>query len=340
MTAPRQTTKQFLQIAAGILLSLFFIWLALRNVDFAKLLRTFGRVQPGWLVLGGGLVLLAYFFRALLWRGLLRRYPVRLWNLFRIITVGYLANGILPLRLGEVIRAWLLSRKENLPTSLALGTVVIERGMDLVSLFVFFLFMMFFVPFQPWLKLSGLILAGFGLVLFLALGLNYRYGGHLMDWIEKPLQRLPGKWGSWLHAQLDKFLQGLKLLESPGQLLQVLGFALAGWLAWTSVVYVCFLALGLPLNFMAAMFLIVVLNFGLMLPSSPGGLGIFEFMIILGLGPYGISKEAALGLGFTFHMLQYILTLIVGWIFALQLNVSMFKLYRQSGGDAGLESSS
>lgn len=331
MTATRgRRARQILQISAGVLLSLLFIWLALRNIDFSELLQTFGRLRPGWLVPGAGLILLAYFFRALLWRQLLRRYPVRVWNLYRIITVGYLANNILPLRLGEVIRAWLLGRKEKLPASLALATVVIERGLDLTALFAFFLFMMFWVPFEPWLKLSGLILAGLGLVMVLVLALNYRYGGHLLDWIEKPLQRLPGNWGKWFHTQLDNFLQGLKLLESPGQIAAVVGLALAGWLSWTGVVYLCFRAAGLPLDFLAAMFLIVVLNFGLMLPSSPGGLGIFEFMVILALKPYGVPKEAALGLGFTFHMLQYLLTLVAGWIFALQLNVSMFRLYRES----------
>lgn len=325
-----QPGRQFLRIGIGVLLSLLFIWLAFRNIDFSELWQTFTRLQPGWLAPGAVLILLAYFFRALLWRGLLRRFPVRTWNLFRIVTIGYLANNILPLRLGEVIRAWLLGRREKLPASLALATVVIERGLDLLSLFAFFLFMMFWVPFEPWLKLSGLILAGIGLVMVLVLALNYRYGGHWLDWIEGPLQRLPGKWGSWFHSQLDNFLQGLKLLESPGQLASVLGLALAGWLSWTSVVYFCFRAMGLPLDFLAAMFLIVVLNFGLMLPSSPGGLGVFEFMVILALKPYGVPKEAALGLGFTFHMLQYLLTLIVGWLFALQLNVSMFRMYQES----------
>jgi len=93
------------------------------------------------------------------------------------------------------------------------------------------------------------------------------------------------------------------------------------------VAYACFYAIGVDLPIVAAFFLIVVLNFGLMIPSSPGGIGVFEFMVILALAPFGIEKEVALGIGFTFHMLQYAVTLVAGWLFTLQLNVSMSAVY-------------
>ncbi len=329
-TPEKKPRRHIGKMIIGFLISLVFIGLALYNVDFGKLGQIFLRVQWVWLVPGGVLIFITYFLRGVLWKQLLRKYPVRLWNLFRIITLGYFANNILPLRLGEVIRAWLLSRKENLPVSTSLATVVIERGLDLFALLSYFLLMLFLVPFEHWLKLSGLILAGIAVVFALVILLNYKYGGHLVEWIEKPLLKLPGNMGKWIHVQFEKFLQGLKLLEDTGQLLRVVLLALGNWLIWISVVYICFQAMGLDLSFLAAIFLIVVLNFGLMLPSSPGGLGVFEFMVILALKPFGIEKEVALGLGFLFHMLQYLLTLVVGWIFALQLNVSMVKAYQRS----------
>ncbi len=320
--------KKGVKITIGILVSLLFIGLALYNIDFKKLLHTFSQIKTGWLIAGGMLILLTYYLRALIWQQLLRKYPTRQWNLFRIITIGYFANNILPLKLGEIIRAWLLGKRENLPTSQALATVVIERGMDLFALLFYFILMMFIIPFEGWLKLSGLILAGIGITFALIVILNYRYGGHLMEIAEKLLRKFPGRIGEWLHLQLGKFLEGLKLIEKPGQFARILGLALLTWFCWISVVYICFKALGLELSFWAAIFLIVVLNFGLMIPSSPGGLGVFEFMVILALTPYGVEKETALGVGFTFHMLQYMLTLALGWIFSVQLNVSMSKAYQ------------
>lgn len=320
--------KRAFKITIGILISLLFIGLALYNVEFEKLLQTFSQIKISWLVVGGILILLTYYLRTLLWQQLLRKYKTSQWNLYRIITIGYFANNILPLKLGELIRAWLLGKRENLPTSQAFATVVMERGMDLFALLCYFGLMMFIIPFEGWLKLSGLILAGVGITFALVVILNYRYGGHLIEMLEKPLQKLPGRMGEWLHLQLGKFLEGLKLIETPGQFARSIGLALLTWFCWISVAYICFKALGLELSFWAAIFLIVVLNFGLMIPSSPGGLGVFEFMVILALTPYGVEKEIALGVGFTFHMLQYVLTLGLGWVFSIQLNVSMSKAYQ------------
>lgn len=316
------------KIALGIAVSLVCLGLALRNIDFQQLAAVFKRLDPWWTTVAAGFVLAAYFLRALLWYSLIRpRKKTRLWNLFRIITIGYLANNLLPLKLGELLRAWLLGRQEALPTSLAIGTVVVERILDLFVLLFYFVVMMFFVPFAAWLKMSGLILAGIGVGMLGMLIVSYRFADRLAGLLEKPLQRLPGGFGPWLHAQLVKFLEGLQLVRTPGQLTAAVGWCLLTWLAWMCVAFFCALAFGVSLPFLAAVFLIVVLNFGLMIPSSPGGLGVFEFMVILALAAYGVSKEAALGIGFTFHMLHFLLTIVGGWLFAVQMNVSVFKVY-------------
>lgn len=332
--APRR--GQGWKIAAGVVISLLFFGLALYQIDLKQLGTVFRQVNPWWVSLAGVFVLSSYYLRALLWRQLIgRRRRVHLWNLFRIITLGYLANNLLPLKLGEILRAWLLGRKENLPTSLAIGTVVLERMMDLFTLLFYFTGMMFFVPFAPWLKLSGLLLAGAGMVLLGVVIISHRYGDRLIGWLEKPLQALPGKAGIWVHEQIAKFMEGLRLIETPKQMAAAFGWCLLTWLSWICMAYVCILAFGVKVPFLAAVFLMVVLNFGLMIPSSPGGLGVFEFMVILALTPYGVSKEAALGVGFTFHMLQYLLTFIIGWIFALQMNVSLTKVYQHPENPSG-----
>jgi uncharacterized protein (TIRG00374 family) len=328
---PSSPKSQIWKIGIGLAVSAVFIWLAVRNIDFQELGRILLRVNLLWLAAGAVFILISYFFRAMLWQELLRsQRQTRLWNLFRIITVGYFASNLLPLKIGEFIRAWLLSKKENLSASEGLATIVLERGTDMFALLFFFCLAMTLVPFERWLKLSGLAVVAIGIVFVLVVLLNYRFGGHLLDILERPLLKLPGNVGRWVHTQLGKFLEGLKLLTSVSQILKVVVFSLATWLSWITVTYFCFLSLGLNLSFAAAIFMIVVLNFGLIIPSSPGGLGVFEFMVILALARYGVGKEQALGVGFTFHMLQYLLTFVFGWIFAIQLNVSMFKLNKDA----------
>jgi len=327
---PSKPKSQAWKVLIGLAVSAVFIWLALRNIDFNELGKTFLRVNPLWIAVGALLVVLCYFLRALLWQELLRyERKTRVWNLFRIITIGYFANNILPLKIGEIIRAWLLGKKENLSASEAFATVVLERGADMFALLFFFLIAMSLIPFEPWLKYSGLAVVAIGLAFAVVVLLNYRFGGHLLDALERPLMKLPGNTGRFLHEQLGKFLAGLKLLAGAGQVLKVAFLCLATWFTWICFAYISFWAVGLELPFIAAIFMVVVLNFGLMIPSSPGGLGVFEFMVILALARYGVAKEQALGVGFIFHMVQYILTFVIGWIFTFQMNVSMFQFSRR-----------
>jgi uncharacterized protein (TIRG00374 family) len=335
-SAPPARRSPLWQILIGVAVSVLCLALALYQIDFRQLGSVFRRLQPAWVGLAVGLVLLAYFLRALLWRRLIGdRARPRLWNLFRIITLGYLANNLFPLKLGELLRAWLLGKREGLPLTLAVGTVVVERLLDLFALLFYFVLCMFLVPFAPWLKLSGLVLGSAGVVLAVLVLASRRYGAAFIERLERPLLAVPGGFGPWVHRQLGRFLEGLRLVQTWGQLARAYGWCLLTWLAWILVAFVCCQALGLRLPFLSAVFLIVVLNFGLMIPSSPGGLGVFEFMVILALAPSGVSKELALGVAFTFHMLQYLITLLIGWIFAVQFNLSMAQVYRRSssGGD-------
>jgi uncharacterized protein (TIRG00374 family) len=180
------------------------------------------------------------------------------------------------------------------------------------------------------LKISGLAVGLMGLVMLALVLITYKYGERFTVWLEKPFYRLPGKTGPWLHSQLAKFLEGLRLIEKPGQLVKAFLWCLITWMVWIVIGYVTFLAFGLKLPFLAAIFLMVVLNFGLMIPSSPGGLGIFEFMVIQALTPYGVSKEIALGVAFFYHIIPYLVNILAGWIFSLQMNLSMGKMYAES----------
>jgi uncharacterized protein (TIRG00374 family) len=323
--------KHGLKIALGLLLSLVFLGLAFYNINFHQLWDMFRKMNPWWIVLVSALTPLAWYFRALLWKQLIgRRCQPSMWNLFRIITIGYTVNNLLPLKIGEIVRAWLLGKQEKIPTSLAIGTVVLERILDILTLLFYFVFMMFFIPFAPWLKMSGLVIALVGLGLLLMLVITYKYGERFTTWLEKPFYRLPGGAGPWLHRQFAKFLEGLRLIEHPSQLLKAFAWCVITWMVWIVIMYITFLAFGLSLPFLAAVFMMVVLNFGLMIPSSPGGLGVYEFMIILALTPYGVGKEAALGVAFFSHIVPYLVNIIVGWFFVVQMNLSMTKMYAES----------
>jgi glycosyltransferase 2 family protein len=132
--------RNILNIGIGIIIGALFIWLSLRNVDTDELFRTFGEIRLGWIFPYLAAATASIFIRAERWRMLIQKEEsrVRLLNVSAGVTFGMLVNYAIP-RLGEVSRALYVARNEKLSSSNIFGTVVLERIVDLFTMFVFLL---------------------------------------------------------------------------------------------------------------------------------------------------------------------------------------------------------
>ncbi|MCK5330976.1 MAG: flippase-like domain-containing protein, partial [Candidatus Marinimicrobia bacterium] len=154
--------NKYLKLSVAIGISLAGLYFAFRGVEFEELLGAITRVNGSYILASVLLMVFSVVLRALRWRLILEPIQnISFHPLFGATMIGYFGNSVLPFRLGELLRAYSLSRTKPISASEAFGTIVLERVLDMIGVLVVMVFFFVLYPFPPWLKLSGLV-AGFG----------------------------------------------------------------------------------------------------------------------------------------------------------------------------------
>ncbi len=323
--------KRFLVLSFGLLVSALFLWLLLRDKDIAGLGRAFGNLSIGHLVLALGFLAAGFSARIVRWwymlRGLDARVPLRVcvWPFLTSIAV----NNVLPLRVGDVVRVLGFRRELGLPVVGVLGTLVIERLLDLVVLLAFFftgllqlgdgVFSQGFVTAALWL--SGGTLAAVLLYFLLAPWLD--------GWLEKLAHR-PFFRNRNLSAPLLRhgrhFTSALALVRSPSRLVLLLLMSLVGW-GFEAAVFAA-VAAGLQAGAgpLGALFSMACGTLATLLPSSPGYLGTFDFFAAQGLAAWGVSGESSVVFAFTVHAVLWLPLTFAGLIYLLLKGYRFWRL--------------
>jgi len=131
--------SRWLKLLVGVLISLVAVSVAMKDVRLAEVLSALRRADYRGFVLVMALTLLGFWLRALRWRWLISTpRPLGLGSLFSATMIGFMANNLLPLRLGEFVRAWVLGRRERISKTTVFATVVVERVVDMITLLAIF----------------------------------------------------------------------------------------------------------------------------------------------------------------------------------------------------------
>lgn len=140
--------KKNIQIIAGLLIGFFLVWLLFKDTDWHKVLQAFQEAHTGWLLLGFLSVLLSFFIRIWRWSYIVNPVEkVPFWRLFSATQIGFLGNFVLPARIGEVVRALVLSKSRNIPFPKTMAFVAVDRLTDLFGLvYIFIMTMLVFRP--------------------------------------------------------------------------------------------------------------------------------------------------------------------------------------------------
>lgn len=286
----------------GLLISAFFLYFAFREIHFGELWNTLLSVQLWWLLPGLVAYFGAVFLRTWRWQFLLK--PLKQIGMkvtFPILTIGYMGNNVFPLRLGEVLRAVVLKRREGVSISASLATIVVEHIFDAVVVVGFVLLnlgQLVSVSSKsfPWLGnaagwIAGLFLAG--LAIFILVAMYPKTAQHMIRNIISRV--LPERMQSPISTIVDQFLDGLMGLRSPKHALTVFVVTFLIWLFETGLYWCVNQSLGLGLNFSQLMLLNGVVNLVLLIPAAPGGLGTFDAAGRTLLEAQGATAESALG---------------------------------------------
>lgn len=310
--------NQALRLCLSLMVSGVFLWLAFRHIDVAAVAQTLRQLRPWPIVLYVLSLVATQIFRALRWHVLVRPFaPVSRWTSWRISNVGNMLILLLPLRLGEFARPYMLRREVGARLTSGIGAAVVERAIDGVLVTLLFFLTTSLLPSQyavaPALHWGAILaLAVFlGASAVLALGLWRRV------WIEAILQGLLGRLAPGLLAPLrgtlDAFLAGIAALPDGRAVAQLILWTVAYWVANALGLYGLMCAFGWSVPLLAGFVVVCVLVIGIMVPAGPGFLGTYQAALVAGLSIFDIGGNDALA----YSLLAYPLNLAVVLAFGL-----------------------
>ncbi len=326
--------KRHLTVAGGVLVSVLLLLYAMRDVSAAELLAHLGDANFWWL---GAAVVAAtgtFWIRAIRWRILLLpgSGEIPFGSRLAAVCIGFMANNLLPARLGEFARAYSLSRIAPVGVSATFATLVVERLLDAVVM------MAFLIPAYllgaSSVSASGLLprLLAF-LVVFVSAGLVavfalVRFPGWVLRFSDRWSHRiLPRKAGDRVTAILASFIAGLGAVRHAGVFAHALLWSVAVW-GWNAVsFYLGFLAFdihgpGIP----GAMLLQTVIGFAVAIPSTPGFFGPFEAAARAALELYGIAPARIISFAAGYHILTFIPVTLLGIFYMRRLGITRREL--------------
>ena len=305
----------------SILLAVLLLYFTLRDLDWSNFFVTLQNADYLYLPL----VLLwnsaGFFVRGLRLRVLLNSsndLPVS--NVFFANMAGYLGNNILPARAGELIRAAYLARQNKISASYALTVGLVERLMDLIALIVLGSFALSVTGIASFVSQNILRgIAVFGLIGLVGVFITPYFESFLRNMI----QRVPFIKESF-KTKLDQFLQqfitGLKSIHGAARISQFTGLTALIWFMDAVGAVLLAYILKIPLQLQHAFILLSALGLSSAVPSTPGYVGVYQFVAVNVLAPFGISNADALAFILMSQLLGYIVIGFWGIISLLKFN--------------------
>ncbi len=300
--------RRSLRIGASLGISAAFLWVAARGVDWSEAARALAEARYLAVVPMLLITVWTLLIRAQRWRLLLR--PVGSPGLLSLVTatnIGFMANMVLPLRIGEVVRPVLVQRRERLPLSGLLATVILERIFDMFTILLLFGVAAAFVPVSEQVRAWGLRLTALAAMIGGAVVLIRWQERRTLAVVGFALRLAPAALREPAERFLLGFVQALEVLDSPGMFLRVLAWSLFLWLVITSIYAVGFYAFDLRVPVLLGSIAVnAVIAIAVSVPSAPGYVGAFQLGCILALGLFGVSEGRAMAYSIVLHGAQFV----------------------------------
>ena len=228
------------------------------------------------------------------------------------ILIGQTANVVIPARLGEIARIYLVGTREGVSKTRVGATIVVEKVTDLALFAVCVGFLLAATTLPAWMMRSGAVLAVMSAVLVAVLLVLSFWSGTLLRIVETIARRFPDRWASRLIALTEAALEGLRPLRDWRAGLAIWFLAASVLVLSIAVNYVLFLSLGLTLSPVAAVFLTVVLRIGAAPPSLPGKVGLVQYLVVVALATFGVDRTTALTYSFVLYAVAILPVLLAG----------------------------
>ena len=320
-----QTLRRWITLGLGIAVSLLFLFIGLRGLNLAEVWSDVKAANVAWLIRGIAVYFLAVWGRTWRWHYLLRSIKhISLHALFPVVVIGYMGNNVYPFRAGEVIRAYVLKRNEDVNISASLATIIVERLFDGLVMLIFVFVALPFADFKAdWLRdvvFFSTILFWGAFMVFLGMALRPEMMRRFYQWVFERF--LPHRFSTRAIDLADQFMLGLENLRRPRDLFMTLITSVFIWLTETTKYWFVMHAFDFTVSFFALMLMTAVVNLATTLPSSPGYVGTFDTPGIKTLTAYSVPETVAASYTLVLHAALWLPITLLGFVY----------LYRQGLG--------
>jgi uncharacterized protein (TIRG00374 family) len=311
----RRPGKRAIALAATILVAAVFTYLAVRGVHWHSAWLALKTCDAWWLVPAMVAFAAQTVMRGMRWRSLFApgRRPERL-PVLAATMIGYLFNNILPARAGEAARVVALAQRTGTPAAEIVGTVVVERAYDVLSILIIFFCASPWLPHENWFGTAAIVAGIAALGLGAVIWVLAVHGDRPLRVIVRPLGRLPGLSVERVEREAAMLAEGLSGLRERRVAVEALLWSIAAWMTSALWAWLVLLAFQPSLGFGAGVLVTVVIGLSMIIPSPPAAVGVFEAAGVLALHAFGISQSAAFPYALVLHVSNFVPLVLVGAI--------------------------
>jgi hypothetical protein len=316
-----------------------FVWF-LSHANLTSVAAQVRRARIDLLVLGFFAVVLTYVIRAWRWQYLLHPIgPTRFRTAFRTTVIGFAALGVLPARVGDVLRPYLLARQEGLSVSATLATIVMERVLDMVAVLTLLAVYVWSVGASstippPLLRPIEISAAVAGLTALTLLGLMWIFATHperIGDFVLTAGRLLPPRIAAKVSEFARKFSAGFAAARDPRALALATAWSFPLWLAIAAETWLVTIAFGIVMPFTGTFLLQALLVIGVAVPT-PGAIGSYHEAYRIGATTFfGAAEDAAVAAAIVTHAVSYFPVVLTGILFMAQDGLSFGRLQSLAG---------
>lgn len=339
--------KEKAKFALGILVGVALLLLFLRGIQWAEVIEALRNADPGLIALGTLANLANFFIRAVRWRYLLKPLKtVGHHRLFSAICIGFMTITLIPGRIGEFVRAWVLARRERMKTSAVFATVVVERVLDALTILVLFAVFLLFYRFPEEVSAEGsefisLVKTGsvYGaptIFVLLALMVFLILRPRLAPlWTGRALFFLSDRWRKKAAGIAASFVEGFSVLSRPSYVLPLGFWSVVCWLFITLGIWFTLLGFGIDLPFTSTFFVTIIVAVGVSLPT-PGGVGGYHMAFKAGLVYiFAVEESTAVAAILVCHLLAFLPVTLIGAGYAWREGLSLGTMKSIASDEAG-----
>lgn len=297
----------------GLAVSGVALWLAFREVNLAEVGQALRTANYLWLVPAVALILAGQVTRALSWQIILG-HDIPLIRVFTALNSGYLLNNVLPLRVGELARAYLISRTGRVSVPQALSSVLVERVIDLCTVLALLFLLIPLVAFAEWTWNAAFIALPLAVGAVAVLYISALHSAWVLRLARWGIGLLARVWGgaTRLENLFMGFLKGMMTLREPGRFLSACFWSVMAW-ALSGVSVWCIMMAFWPLaRLEMGFFVLAVTALGVAVPSAPGAVGVWQAAVVGALSVFNTPPEIAASISIVHHLTNYLLTGLMG----------------------------